>query len=162
MWGGLLFLLNTATAAGLPAALADDVRLADLTTREVVHALALRLLPIAADDPAALALAGLPPGTEPPAPRLGATARDALDELVDAWSAATLARLPGATDQPVDQEPWTLTRLARRRGEIVADPGWLEVQLDLDEVDVAVRIAGLDLDPGFVRWLGAVVRVRYG
>jgi hypothetical protein len=28
-------------------------------------------------------------------------------------------------------------------------------------VDTGVRLAGLDLDPGFVWWLGAVVRFRY-
>jgi hypothetical protein len=43
----------------------------------------------------------------------------------------------------------------------VADPGWLEVHLDLDTVDVHVRRAGLDVDLGWVPWLGTVVRFRY-
>ena len=29
------------------------------------------------------------------------------------------------------------------------------------DVDIDVRIAGLDIDPGFVWWLGAVVGFRY-
>ena len=40
-----------------------------------------------------------------------------------------------------------------------------ETQLDLDletaEVDLAVRLSGLDLDPGWVPWLGRVVRFHY-
>jgi hypothetical protein len=48
-----------------------------------------------------------------------------------------------------------------RRGRIVAEPGWVEVMLDLNEIDVDIRVAGLDLDPGWVPWLGAAVRFRY-
>jgi hypothetical protein len=40
-------------------------------------------------------------------------------------------------------------------------PGWVEVYLPLDGVDVAVRRAGLDVDPGWVPWLGTVVMFRY-
>jgi len=35
------------------------------------------------------------------------------------------------------------------------------VHLSLDGVDVAVRGAGLDVDPGWVPWLGIVVMFRY-
>jgi hypothetical protein len=45
---------------------------------------------------------------------------------------------------------------------IVADPGWLEVRLNVDDVDLMVRRAGLDLDPGWLDWLGTVVVFRYG
>jgi hypothetical protein len=34
--------------------------------------------------------------------------------------------------------------------------------LDLDDVDFDVRMAGLDLDPGWIPWLGVVVRFIYG
>jgi hypothetical protein len=33
--------------------------------------------------------------------------------------------------------------------------------MPLDEVDLDVRRAGLDLDPGWVPWLGTVVRYVY-
>ncbi len=51
--------------------------------------------------------------------------------------------------------------LLRRRGHVVLEPGWVEVHLRLEDVDLGVRRAGLDLDPGFVPWLGAVVVIRY-
>ena len=41
------------------------------------------------------------------------------------------------------------------------EPGWVDVELDLEEVSTAVRRAGLDLDPGYLPWLGVVVRFRY-
>jgi hypothetical protein len=53
-------------------------------------------------------------------------------------------------------------RLARRTGTVVHVPGWIEFRLRLDDVDPHVRRAGLDLDPGYVGWLGAVVVIRYG
>jgi len=31
----------------------------------------------------------------------------------------------------------------------------------LNDVDTQIRRAGLDLDPGFVPWLGKVVKIRY-
>jgi hypothetical protein len=34
--------------------------------------------------------------------------------------------------------------------------------MPLDSVDLDIRRAGLDLDPGWVPWLGVVVRYRYG
>ena len=72
------------------------------------------------------------------------------------WRQVTLARLAEGADGP-----WTLHRLAARPGEVVADPGWIELHLSLSEVDVEVRTAGLDLDPGFLPWLGVVVTVSY-
>ena len=51
--------------------------------------------------------------------------------------------------------------LAARRGTVLFAPAWIEIVLALDEVDVDVRVAGLDLDPGWVPWLGCVLRYRY-
>jgi hypothetical protein len=48
-----------------------------------------------------------------------------------------------------------------RDGEVRADPGWIELRLALDAVDLDVRRAGLDLDPGFIPWLGTVIRFVY-
>jgi hypothetical protein len=62
-----------------------------------------------------------------------------------------------------EDEPAQAMLLAtcRRDAEIVADPGWIEVRYALDDVDVGVRRAGLDLDPGWLPWLGCVVRFTY-
>ena len=59
--------------------------------------------------------------------------------------------------EPDDDLRWLWHRPAR----IAAEPGWMEATFALADVDTRVRAAGLDLDPGFVWWLGAVVRYRY-
>ncbi|WP_412543359.1 hypothetical protein R8Z50_13030 [Longispora sp. K20-0274] len=207
VWAGLLFLLGTATAAGVPAVLLDDPALTTRPLPWVLHALGRLLVPAAADDPAVLALAGLsgPAGApdgypagrsiladQPPAdPREQA----ALRAHAHRWAEATATRLhpgpradidpgtgadpgadPGAAPDPgslpekaarppADPMPVDAARLVRevaaRPGVIVADRGWTEVRLALDGVDVDVRRAGLDVDPGWVPWLGTVVVFRY-
>ena len=157
-WAGVLFMLATAEAAGVPDLLLDDPRLGARSVRWSLHRLALLLTPAAADDPAALALAGLPPDAEAPdGPPTTAPERAALAAVAARWRVATAHRMGPSTLDPVA----VVARVVRRRGEIDADPGWIEVHLDLDEVDVDVRRAGLDIDPGWVPWLGAVVRYRY-
>lgn len=52
-------------------------------------------------------------------------------------------------------------RLAARRGRIVVSNTHLDIEFDGRDADPAVRIAGLDLDPGWVPWLGRVVRFHY-
>jgi hypothetical protein len=43
----------------------------------------------------------------------------------------------------------------------VTEPGWIELRFSLDEVSTEIRRAGLDLDPGYVPWLGVVMRFIY-
>jgi hypothetical protein len=57
--------------------------------------------------------------------------------------------------------PSLIDFVCRRRAEIIADPGWIEVRFSLDEVSTEIRRAGLDLDPGYLSWLGIVVRFVY-
>jgi hypothetical protein len=161
-WAGLLFLLNTASAAGFPEALLADSRLSGRPLRWVLNALAQRLVPIRADDPAALAFAGLTPTmTVPPGPPVEPAEAQAIDQHATQWAAAVAALLEQARHPQDDTRPPTLWSLARRPGRILADPGWLEVQLELDGIDVSIRRAGLDLDPGWLGWLGVVVVFRY-
>lgn len=156
VWGGLLYLLNTAGAAAIPTLVESEPRLGTRTTRWVLHALAQRLVPVAADDPAALALAGLPPQAEPPTGDRPTGEEDAaLAEHAARWTGLTMDRLSD------DDAPASVWALARRPARILADPGWLEVELDLDDVDPAIRRTGLDLDPGWLDWLGTVVRFSY-
>jgi hypothetical protein len=51
--------------------------------------------------------------------------------------------------------------VCRRHAEILAEPGWIDVKLALDEVSTDIRRAGLDLNPGYIPWLGIVVRFVY-
>jgi hypothetical protein len=156
-WAGLLFLLATASEAGVPDALLEDEALAGRTLRWALHRIGLLLIPAAADDPAVLCFAGLSPFDPPPAGEPATPAEQAaLARHARRWATATLARLGKSEDDEL------LLALARRRAVILADPGWIELWLELAEVDVQVRCAGLDIDPGWLPWLGVVVRYRYG
>ncbi|WP_134498145.1 hypothetical protein [Microvirga pakistanensis] len=52
-------------------------------------------------------------------------------------------------------------RLATRRGRIVVTATHLDIEFDGRDVNTAIRIAGLDLDPGWVPCLGRVVSFHY-
>ncbi|MFD7629890.1 hypothetical protein ACFV7Q_28365 [Streptomyces sp. NPDC059851] len=69
---------------------------------------------------------------------------------------------PAGSGAPVAVEAGRIVAgVARRRGRVVAEAGWIEVVLAAPDADPWLRRAGLDLDPGWVGWLGAVVRYRY-
>jgi hypothetical protein len=162
-WGGLPFLIRSAARAGLPALL-EDRRLSGRNTRWMLHALAGRLAPVAPEDPAALALAGVLPSAPPPESDAPNTEEDAaLAEVTDAWCRATHAMVAvGDASAYAALDPSAaVRRIAARRAVVLGEPGWVEVVLPLDEVDVDIRMAGLDLDPGWVPWLGTVMRFRY-
>jgi len=52
-------------------------------------------------------------------------------------------------------------RLLHRPGTIFAERGWIDIEMPLGSVDIDIRRAGLDIDPGWIGWLGSVVRFRY-
>ncbi|MER7461307.1 hypothetical protein [Streptomyces sp. NPDC097981] len=162
-WAGLVFLLATAAVTGLPDRALDEPALAARPLPWVLHTAARALAPgIAPGDPAALALAGLGPDraaallrARPATPR----EQDAVSALAADWARATAARLG---DERYAHDPsGAVLAVARRPGRITAETGWIEVRLAVADTDLAVRRAGLDLDPGWVGWLGAVVRYRY-
>lgn len=164
VWGGLLFLFATAREAGVPDEIVAAPALAGRSTRWVVHQVAQRLVPAAPDDPALLAICGLTPDRRAPFGRPPTRReRRVLDRCARRWCAATARRLRRDQLEPADAvDPSdVMLRLASRRAEILAEPGWIEVHLRLDDVDVDARRAGLDLDPGWVSWLGVVVRFVY-
>ncbi len=159
--GGLLYLLDLVGALDLPAEIVASPVFAQRSVRWVLHRLALALVPLAPNDPAALAFAGLQPTSDPPA-------EDAPDvEDAEATAITVLRnRVVVALRQQLNQregsaERW-LAFVCRRQAEIVADPGWIEVHFSLDEVSTEIRRVGLDLDPGWLPWLGVVLRFVYG
>jgi hypothetical protein len=155
-WAGLPFFLATAAEAGLPEAVLSDEVLGDQPLSWIFYQLARRLIPAAESaDPAFFALAGLVPGDEPQQPQPEETAH--LGVHASVWANVTAARLGQAEPDPFA----VAERLAARTGSIMAGPGWIEVHLDLGDVDIDVRRAGLDLDPGWVPWLGTVVIFVY-
>lgn len=158
--GGLLFLVHLVDALEIPARLVGDPALGVRPLRWTLHRLAMRLAPIAGDDPAALAFAGLGPTATPPSrDEAPATADEdlALDALAAAVRDALAARLPRVAREPHALLAW----VCRRHAVVLADPGWIELHLSLDDVSTDLRRAGLDLDPNFVSWLGVVVRFVY-
>jgi hypothetical protein len=156
-WGGTLFLIHALTALGLP----DEAPWpwADRPWPWVATNLAARLTEAPPTDPGVVALGGSgvsywdgsqseTPNRVEPADEAALAARA---DRVEGWVRDRL----GADDG--DDLGW----LWRRRATIVSDPGWVEATFPLETVDTRVRRVGLDLDPGFVWWLGAVVRFRY-
>lgn len=51
--------------------------------------------------------------------------------------------------------------IVTRGGRIRTTPSSIDVTLPMSAVDVRIRRAGLDLDPGFVPWFGRVVHFHY-
>ncbi|NPC44593.1 hypothetical protein [Nocardioides sp. zg-1230] len=164
---GLLHLLATATAAGLPDRVLDDPGLADRGVRWAVWQAALLLTAARPDDPAVLALAGLATdrtGALLDAAPATAAERRRLAVLAARWRRVTVARLCSFDPDvagPLAGAAAVLGWLVTRPGQIDAEPGWITVVLPLSGVEPAIRAAGLDLDPGFVPWLGTVVRFHY-
>ena len=85
--------------------------------------------------------------------------RELLEDQADRVRSWLTQRVSIDADQPEDGDPFGW--IWSRRTVIDHTPGWIEATMALDSVDVRVRSAALDLDPGFVWWLGSVVRFRY-
>ena len=157
----MLFLLATAADAGIPEALLADEALPDHPLHWTLHHLGRRLVPARPSDPVLFAFSGTAPTAHPPRPEPDPRAVEALDRHALRWARATARRL-GEPGEGSDADPLELvTQIAARPGALSVWPGWVEVHLPLDGVDVAVRRAGLDVDPGWVPWLGIVVMFRY-
>ncbi|MDZ4797560.1 MAG: hypothetical protein SGI92_05315 [Bryobacteraceae bacterium] len=54
-----------------------------------------------------------------------------------------------------------LYNLVRRPGRITATRTHIDVLFRLEHADIRVRKAGLDIDPGWLPWLGKVIRFHY-
>jgi hypothetical protein len=158
-YAALLFLLATASAAGVPGVVLDEARLAARPLPWVLHAVA-RHMGVPGDDAAAATFAGLDPGRRLPwtGEHEATTAeQDALVAIAQRWSQVTAAAMGRLDRPPLD----VVAGVIARSGVIAWAPGWVDVCLSLERVDVDIRRAGLDLDPGWVPWLGTVVRYLY-
>ena len=161
-WAGLPFLLAVADDLGLPGRVTDDPALADRDLSWLLHHLGGLLCPAPAGDPGRLALAGVPderdldlPWTAPPTEAEAA----ALDTIAGEWTTALLERLGLPEDDP--RVPYLSEWVSERAGHVLADRGWIELRLSHDTVHPDLRRAGLDLDPGWIPWLGVVLRYVY-
>src|SRR5581483_1812799 len=162
--GGLLYLLNLIDRIELPGAIMRDPRLARRGLRWALNQLAIVLAGIAGDDPAALAFAGLLPDAKAPSMESDAP-DDSERSAIDEYRAAVVEHLRLALAGRHDVAGWSddalLEFVWRRRARILGDPGWIEIHYSLDDVSTEIRFAGLDFDPGWISWLGVVVRFVY-
>ena len=137
-WGGALFLVNALNRLDLAArlgALGDEPPSGWRLLLEL--ALAHGMPP---DEPLADFLTALDPETVAPA--------GFVEEL--------MAAIEGLYARA---GPWPLPLAQPAR--IVATETHVDLHLDCGTVDLAVRRAGLDFDPGWVPWLGRVVQFHY-
>jgi len=157
-WGGLLLLLNVLEPAGLldPQAPLPPGR----TLRWTLHHLAQALAPVTADDPAALAFAGLAPGARPPS-RHGPAASGPECYAIAELRARVVRCLHRVLEADTEHPEALLARVCHRPAVILADPGWIEVRFALACLSTQLRRARLDLNPDWLPWLGTVVRFSY-
>jgi hypothetical protein len=149
-WAGVWFLLRPIVELEL----VDQMAAAEPDVRRTLAAVVEGVTGVGLDDPAVALLCGSLEFED-----TGKEVRqhdDVIHEyanLLRAWLADHAeVGVPGGLDP---QNLW------RRGATMVLAPGTIEVSFSLDDVDLRVRRAGLDLDPGFVWWLGSVVRFHY-
>lgn len=143
-WGGALFWLGR-----IPPGVMDEDSESSAALPHLLRALA-RCLGVPDDDAAMRAFcADRVPEGETPAAQLR-RAR----EMCAAWENWLAEAVP---DLP---EP-RMASVCQRSGRIRFEPGWIELHLPMDCIDTRIRRIGLDLDPGWLPWLGAVLRIRY-
>ncbi len=160
-WGGLLFLLHLVHALDLPSIMQRDGALATRSLRWSLHQLGMMLTLAGADEPATLAFVGVAPGARPPSANEPLATAGELAAIREAHIAIVteLRERVNASDEESDAA--LIQRITRRSAEILVEPAWFEIRLALAGLSTEVRRAGLDLDPGWIPWLGAVVRFVY-
>lgn len=157
-FGGLLFLLGLVEELKLAPEILAHPALGARPFRWVMHRLALALAPVEENDPAALAFAGAPPDTELPLDHEPPGEHET--GAISTMAARTVEYLCALIEWRGDPSG-LIDFVCHRSAEIVSDTGWIDVRFSLDEVATEIRRAGLDLDPGYVPWLGVVVRFVY-
>ncbi|KAI5912942.1 hypothetical protein [Thauera sp. 2A1] len=159
---GLLFLLPVLASLGLPEWLEENPAWRDAALPARILACTLRRLQVPEDDPAWL---------------LGMAAADRREPMPaeDCWSALVAAGLQPKAQRTVEEiwlggcRRWLRMRARIGVADLVLRPGHMaitathaDVWMAIEQTDLRVRRAGLDLDPGWLPWLGRVVHFHYG
>lgn len=161
-WGGLLFLLHLIPATELLIQLdklREELKLPPDINRRVLWQIATQHFKIPASDPAVRAFCG---GWQPEARQLdefGYVALPTVLELLVSDAACVLKKL--LAEHLANYPELSFDRVCQRYAHIQFEPGWIEVMMPLDQVDARLRRVALDLDPGWLAWLGCVVRFVY-
>ena len=159
-FGGLLFLAPQMKRLGIIDTIQTDPLFKERPLRWALHCLSLELVPADAHDPGVLAFCGLQPDKPPPGKDEPAMGR-AEARRFEQWRERLVAVLCDDLGWRQMSDAHLLQRLCGRKARIVAEPGWIEVFLALADVCLDIRRAGLDLDPGFIPWLGVVIKFHY-
>jgi hypothetical protein len=178
-WAGALFWLRLAGQAGVldqapgmantgtQAAAATDTHqhAADTTPSSSTDALGHALLALARalgvpdGDATQRAFVG---GTLPEGPSHPALPEGPSHPALPAWATQQVAQWSDWLAQHAPDLPTPrVTTVCQRPGRLRFEPGWIELHLSIDHVDTRIRRLGLDVDPGYLPWLGCVVRICY-
>ena len=177
MNGGLLLLLRPLLELGVVTALPPSdlpsllLGIGLLALRKRVSAPlppAARRVLLERDRPLLAAFAGADP-PDAPLDSLTAAPQAAgfLDQVLSAapgeigWAPDALRRYYGGPDPFGDTAEGRLARLLLRPGRLVLTRWSAELIWPLATADIALRRAGWDIDPGWLPWIGRVVRFRY-
>jgi hypothetical protein len=149
-WAGALFWLRALEAPGLLDELMGPAQGHGADARGHALAALATALGVPPQDAALRAFVGgvLPQGQPQPGMAQAAQSQAAR------W-AAWLDEVAPELAEP------RLRTVCQRPGRLRFEPGWIELHLSLDQVDTRIRRLGLDLDAGYLPWLGCVLRIRY-
>lgn len=156
-WAGLAFVINLLNSTRWQAALAD---LPEETFPSADCGLQLlwqlgRHLGVPASDAALRAFCG---GWQPHGQQLGADGELLAAADLAPYLQPIVADLHQALAQKTDL---SLDEVCQRQAQIHFEPGWIQVHFTHEQADVRLRRVGLDLDPGWLPWLGCVLRFVY-
>jgi hypothetical protein len=149
-WAGALFWLRALEAPGLLDELMGPAQGQGADARGHALAALATALGVPPQDAALRAFVGgvLPQGQPQPGMAQAAQSQAAR------W-AAWLDEVAPELAEP------RLRTVCQRPGRLRFEPGWIELHLSLEQVDTRIRRLGLDLDAGYLPWLGCVLRIRY-
>jgi hypothetical protein len=157
-WGGMFLLYGLMDQLALPQQMMNDGALTERSSSWLLYHFAQMLLP-QQDDASCLLFAGVIPGEpllweDETAP--GEQEQEALHYHLDSLTDSLFERLEWQ-GQSSEMLEWICYRPAGLRIE----SGWLSVTFPLNAVDTRIRRAMLDLNPGYLPWLGRVVEIVY-
>jgi hypothetical protein len=176
MNGGLLLLLRPLVELGVVAAvppmqlpaLLSGIGLLALQRVSAALPPAARRVLLERDRPLLAAFAGAEPPDAPldcltSSPQAAGYLERVLPAVPDGtgWAHGALRRYYGGPDPFGDAAEGRLARLLLRPGRLVLTRWSAELTWPLATADIALRRAGWDIDPGWLPWIGRVVRFRY-
>lgn len=159
-YGGLLYLVNLFVEIDLYSAMAQSSLLQGRETAWILKQLAQSLTDITIDDPALAVFCGLNPVDHSwPSKEIAATELELAQ--IKRWRREIIDALHERVSYQQVTEDELMTRVCVKRASLLVQPGWVDVVFSNEDVDIQIRRIGLDLDPGFVAPLGAVIRFIY-